>query len=287
MVREKKDNLNFTLLNIGHAIHNADWNWANVNSPFSRLYWVDGGNAKIVLPDGTYNLTPGHLYLIPSFTLHSYECDGYFSLYYIHIYEEQTENLSIIEQMNPSVEVEATEMDTLLVKRLSEINPNRELKLYDPSSYDNSQTLVKNISENAQLPYYLLIETKGILQQLFSRFLKDAEQKVEVTDNRILKALRYIRKNIDKPINISQLSELCFLTDDHFIRLFKNEMKCTPTQYINQKKIEKAQVMLIIDDIPIKEIAYNLAFDNISYFNKLFKKLTGLTPGEYKKRLHM
>ena len=161
------------------------------------------------------------------------------------------------------------------------------MKLYDPSSYDNSQTLVKNISENAQLPYYLLIETKGILQQLFSRFLKDAEQKIEVTDNRILKALRYIRKNIDKPINISQLSELCFLTDDHFIRLFKNEMKCTPTQYINQKKIEKAQVMLIIDDIPIKEIAYNLAFDNISYFNKLFKKLTGLTPGEYKKRLHM
>lgn len=287
MVREKKDSLNFTLLNIGHAIHNADWNWTNVNSPFSRLYWVDGGNAKIVLPDGTYNLMPGYLYLIPSFTLHSYECDGFFSLYYIHIYEEQTESLSIIEQVNLSVEVPANEIDTLLVKRLLEINPNRELKRYDPSFYDNSQTLMKNISENAQLPYYLLIETKGILQQLFSRFLKDAEQKIEVTDNRVLKALCYIRKNIDKPISISQLSELCFLTDDHFIRLFKNEMKCTPTQYINQKKIEKAQVMLIIDNIPIKEIAYNLAFDNISYFNKLFKKLTGLTPGEYKKRLHM
>jgi AraC-like DNA-binding protein len=64
-------------------------------------------------------------------------------------------------------------------------------------------------------------------------------------------------------------------------------MKCTPTQYINQKKIERAQVMLIIDDLPIKEIAYNLSFDNISYFNKLFKSLTGLTPGEYKKGLHV
>ncbi len=287
MVKEKKESLNFTLLNIGHATHNADWNWTNVNSPFSRLYWVDGGNARIVLPDGTYNLTPGHLYLIPSFTLHSYACDGYFSLYYIHVYEEQSDGLSITEQMNPAVEVEATDIDILLVRRLLVINPDRELKRYDPSFYDNSQTLVKNISENAQLPYYLLVETKGILQQLFSRFLRDAQKKIEVTDNRVLKALHYIRKNIDKPIGINQLSELCFLTDDHFIRLFKNAMKCTPTQYINQKKIEKAQVMLVIDDIPIKEIAYNLAFDNASYFNKLFKKITGLTPCEYKNKLHL
>lgn len=284
---KEKECLNFTLLNIGHAVHNADWNWSNVSSPFTRLYWVEGGNAKIVLPDGTYNLTPGHLYLIPSFTLHSYVCDGYFSLYYIHIYEEQTDTLSIIEQLNMPVEVEAASVDVQLVKRLLEINPDRELKRYDPSFYDNSQTLMKNISENAQLPYYLIIETKGILQQLFSRFLKMAELRIEVTDNRILKALRYIRKNIDKTINISQLSGLCFLTDDHFIRLFKKEMKCTPTQYINQKKIERAQVMLIIDDLPIKEIAYNLSFDNISYFNKLFKSLTGLTPGEYKKGLHV
>ncbi|WP_321426591.1 AraC family transcriptional regulator [uncultured Bacteroides sp.] len=284
---KEKECLNFTLLNIGHAVHNADWNWSNVSSPFTRLYWVEGGSAKIVLPEGTYNLTPGHLYLIPSFTLHSYVCDGYFSLYYIHIYEEQTDTLSIIEQLNMPVEVEAASVDVQLVKRLLEINPDRELKRYDPSFYDNSQTLMKNISENAQLPYYLIIETKGILQQLFSRFLKMAELRIEVTDNRILKALRYIRKNIDKTININQLSGLCFLTDDHFIRLFKKEMKCTPTQYINQKKIERAQVMLIIDDLPIKEIAYNLSFDNISYFNKLFKSLTGLTPGEYKKGLHV
>lgn len=282
MVKEK-EYLNFTLLNIGHAIHNADWNWSKVSSPFTRLYWVEDGAAKIILPNGIYDLTPNHLYLIPSFTLHSYVCDGYFSLYYIHIYEEQTETLSLIEQLNFPVEVDATDTDVLLIKRLLKINPNRALKLYDPSLYDNSQTLLRNISENQQLPYYLIIETKGILQQLFSRFLKTAEMRLEITDNRLLKVLRYIRKNINKTITIGQLSDLCFLTDDHFIKLFKKEMKCTPIQYINQKKIERAQVMLIIDDLPIKEIAYDLAFNNISYFNKLFKSVTGLTPSEYKK----
>ncbi|WP_321478707.1 AraC family transcriptional regulator [uncultured Bacteroides sp.] len=286
MVREK-ESLSLILLSIGHAIHHADWNWTNVSSPFTRLYWVEDGSAKVILPSGVYTLTPNHLYMIPAFTLHSYLCDGYFSLYYVHVYEEQTEAFSYIEQLNFPFEVESTPTDVLLVKRLLEINPNRALKLYDPSLYDNSQTLLRNISENQHLPHYLIIETKGILLQLFSRFLKTAELKIEVTDNRLLKVLRYIRKNLNKPISIRQLSDICFLTDDHFIKLFKKEIHCTPVQYINQKKIEKAQVMLIIDDLPIKEIAYHLSFNNISYFNKLFKSVTGFTPGEYKRNSYV
>ena len=60
-------------------------------------------------------------------------------------------------------------------------------------------------------------------------------------------------------------------------------MRCTPLQYINQKKIEKAQLMLIISDKSIKDIAYELSFDNISYFYRLFRRLTGIPPSRYKK----
>ena len=59
-------------------------------------------------------------------------------------------------------------------------------------------------------------------------------------------------------------------------------MKTTPLQYIVKKKIEKAQLLLITKDLAIKEIAYTLGYDNYSYFNKLFKKQTGLTPQTYK-----
>ena len=77
----------FILLNIGYAIHQGDWNYKHVNSPFARIYLVKEGTAKLHLPDKVQVLLPGHLYLIPPFTLHSYECDGHYSLYYIHIYE--------------------------------------------------------------------------------------------------------------------------------------------------------------------------------------------------------
>jgi AraC-like DNA-binding protein len=62
-------------------------------------------------------------------------------------------------------------------------------------------------------------------------------------------------------------------------------MQCTPVQYINQKKVEKAQLMLIIGEKAIKDIAYGLSFDNLSYFYRLFKKTTGISPQLYRSGL--
>jgi len=273
------DNLHLILLNIGSSVHNGDWNWKGVSSPFIRLFYVKEGYAKINFSDYTQELRPHCLYLIPSYTLHGYECDSYFAHTYIHVYEKQ----SILEELNFPLEIEANETDLLLVNRLLEINKGRELKQFDPKAYDNPPTLLQNITEDAHQPEYRVLETKGILLQLLSRFLQYATPKSEVSDERIVKVLNFIRKNINKQIKISQLSDICNLTEDHFIRLFKKEMQCTPIKYINQKKIEKAQFMLIIENIPIKDIAYSLSFENVSYFNRLFKQLTSYTPTQYEK----
>lgn len=276
------DNLHLTLLNIGGSIHNGDWNWKGISSPFARLFYVREGYAKINLSnDYVQELIPEHLYLIPPFTLHSYECNAYFSHIYIHIYEKPSSRISILEELNFPIEIKAGQTDLMLINRLLEINKGRELKQFDPKTYDNSPTLLRNIAEEAQQPEYTVLETKGILLQFFSRFLKYATVKSDISDERIVRVLSYIRRNIDKNIKISQLSDICSLTDDHFIRLFKKEMQCTPIHYINQKKIEKAQLLLIIENVPIKDIAYGLSFENISYFNRLFKRLTAYTPTQY------
>lgn len=71
---------------------------------------------------------------------------------------------------------------------------------------------------------------------LISRFLKDAQPKDSSSDNRIINVVNFIRKNIDKNIDIDTLAGLSCLSKDHFIRLFKSEMKTTPLQYIVKKK---------------------------------------------------
>ncbi|MDR1407502.1 MAG: AraC family transcriptional regulator [Tannerella sp.] len=274
----KKEKLNLILLNAARKEHHADWNWKGVNSPFARLYMVESGSAQVVMPDGAYTIHPGKLYLIPSFVTHSYKNDRFFTLYYIHIYDE----LNVFDRWSFPFEVDADELDAMLVKRLLAINPGRELKRSDPDSYDNMPTLMQNIAQNEQFTFHSIVETKGILLQLFSRFLDKASPKQEIADRRIAKVLRFIQENIHRSIPVSELSSLCYLTNDHLIRLFKKEIKCTPVQYINKKKIEKAQLMLIIGDKSIKDIAYGLSFDNISYFYRLFKKMTGVSPNRYK-----
>jgi len=275
----------FILLNVGYAYHDADWNWKDIHSPFARIHYVINGTAKIIREDGIFHLKKDHLYLTPSYTKHAYECDGILELFYIHIYENLGKNLSIFDILDFPVEIVSDPLDFQLIERMIKINPGRDLKFYDPKRYDNSTNVAQNMALQQQSPIAFEMETQGIIKQVVSRFLAKAVYKNEHIEERILKSLHYIHKNIDREIDINHLAEICFLTKDHFIRLFKKEINCTPGKYITQKKIEAAQLRLLIENINIKDVAYGLGFDNICYFNRLFTKVTGESPGRYKKRM--
>jgi AraC-like DNA-binding protein len=266
------------VLNVGLAIHNADWNWKNVNSPFTRLYYITEGTAQIELPDGIHTLYPHHMYFIPSFTVHTNICNSHFEHYYLHIYEDHYSEDDWLEHWKFPLEIEASPLDLSLFQRLCEINPHMNLQKSDPTTYDNNPTLMRNLLRNRQRAFCDKVESRGIVLQLLSHFLKYAQPKNEMEDNRIAKAVRYIHKHIAE-----KLAELSCLSKDHFIRLFKKGMGTTPLQYVNQKKIEKAQLLLLTEELAVKEIAFRLAFEDYSYFNRLFKKITGVTPQEYRR----
>ena len=271
------------VLNVGLAVHNADWNWKNVNSPFTRLYYVTEGSAQIELPDGIYTLSPKHMYFIPAFTIHTNICKSNFVHYYLHIYEDHYSDNDWLDHWKFPVEIEATDLDLALFKRLCEINPHMTLQKSDPTTYDNNPTLMQNLIKNRQRAFCDKVESRGIVFQLLSRFFKQGQTKIEMEDNRIAKTVLYIRKHLNEAIELEKLAEISCLSKDHFIRLFKKELGTTPLQYINQKKIEKAQLLLITEELAVKEIAFQLAFDDYSYFNRLFKKTTGVTPQEYRR----
>lgn len=271
------------VLNVGLAVHNADWNWKNVNSPFTRLYYVTEGSAQIELPDGIYTLSPKHMYFIPAFTIHTNICKSNFVHYYLHIYEYHYSDNDWLDHWKFPVEIEATDLDLALFKRLCEINPHMTLQKSDPTTYDNNPTLMQNLIKNRQRAFCDKVESRGIVFQLLSRFFKQGQSKIEMEDNRIAKTVLYFRKHLNEAIELEKLAEISCLSKDHFIRLFKKELGTTPLQYINQKKIEKAQLLLITEELAVKEIAFQLAFDDYSYFSRLFKKTTGVTPQEYRR----
>ena len=276
--------LHLLILNVGLATHNKDWNWEDVSSPFTRLYLVTEGHARLKINSRLVDLTPGHLYLIPSFVRHSDICDSLFAHYYLHIYEESQSNFRFFEDWEFQVEVEADDLDYLLFKRLCELNPSMNLPQSDPVSYDNNSTLLENIQRNKTREFCNKVESRGIVYQLVSRFLKESRPKDEVSDDRIQKVMSYVRKNLDKKLDINTLAEMSYLSKDHFIRVFKKESGETPMNHIISRKLERAMLILATKDTPVKTIAFNLGFEDHSYFNRLFKSRLGITPQQYREK---
>jgi len=281
-----RQNIEFmTLLHAGHNEHNGDWNFPSVYSPFVRLYLCDGGEAFTQIGKTVYKLRPGYMYLMPPYTMYSDWNSGYFSHYYIHVYERlEVGQLSIFEVMNIPIEIKASDFDMECIKRIVDINSTRTLPapLSDPTVYDNQETLVNILRNSKDIPAQLVAETNGLLLFIVSQFLKSATVRKRIEDERIGEVINYIRTNLNKKLAVSDLAKHCFLSEDHFGRLFKKEMSCLPNDYVQRKKIEAAQIMLAVDNRSIKDIAYSLAFENLSYFNRVFKKITGLTPSQYR-----
>lgn len=276
------DELKFLILNVGYAVHDGDWNWKNVRSPFTRLYYVTEGTAKVKIPSGVFTLTPGHLYLIPSFCLHSDINLSHFEHFYIHIYEDVSSKKRVFEDFDFPFELDAGPFDLELFKRICELNPYSRLAQSNPASYDNDTTLLQNLQSITTRSLWNRVESRGILYQLIAKFLKDARPKEDFSDDRIQTALSYIRKHLDERINISDLAVLACLSEDHFIRVFTKEVGDTPINYITKRKMERAQLLLATEKQPVKSIAYSLGYSDHSYFNRIFKSKIGMTPLQYR-----
>lgn len=83
-------------------------------------------------------------------------------------------------------------------------------------------------------------------------------------------------------LKLEQLAKLCNLSLSSFKRKFKKEFEDSPTNYINEKRLEKAKELLSITDLPINEIAYKTGFQDSLYFTRLFKNKIGMPPTIYR-----
>ena len=270
------------ILHAGCCHHDGDWNWKNVRSPFARLYYVTKGTAQVLMPDGIKTLSEGHLYLIPAHVMHSDVCTSIFSHLYVHVYETPDGTSGIFEELTFPFEIKAEPLDQQLMERLVMLNTKISLPQSDPQSYDNHDALLAYLQQGISLPPCERLESQGILLILMSRFLKYATPRNNISDSRIYNAITYIRRHMDTDIDIAALAEMSFMSKDHFIRMFRLQTGTTPNNYITRKKMESAELQLIASDIPVKQISHSLGYDDHSYFSKLFKKHTGITPLQYR-----
>lgn len=91
-----------------------------------------------------------------------------------------------------------------------------------------------------------------------------------------------IGKNKDYVEGLSKLIELSGKSQEHFTREFKKYYKITPSDYINHLRLQEAASLLHTCDEKIIDIMYQCGFNNLAYFNRLFKARYGIPPREYR-----
>ena len=94
---------------------------------------------------------------------------------------------------------------------------------------------------------------------------------------------KYIHLNYNETPDVNKVAADVHLSTAAFCRYFKKQTKMTFTEFVNQYRITQAKTLLL-QDKSVTEVCYEVGFDSLSYFNKLFKKLTRENPSIFKKK---
>ena len=103
-------------------------------------------------------------------------------------------------------------------------------------------------------------------------------------DNMILETQQWIGNHFQNQINIESIANKAVMSVRQLNRRFKAATGETVISYLHLIRVDAAKVSLVNTDLPFEEISVNSGYENVSFFRRIFKKQTSLTPSEYRKR---
>jgi AraC-like DNA-binding protein len=131
---------------------------------------------------------------------------------------------------------------------------------------------------------------KGYMYEFFFHLNNMCEESsiINVAHNKrmdkIKDVIKYIEENYQHPISIDEIADVCNFSSSHFMKYFKKVMGTSFTDYLNEYRLSMASRLLLSSSDNILEIAAECGYDNLSYFNRLFKKKYGVTPSAYRNK---
>ena len=157
-------------------------------------------------------------------------------------------------------------------------------------SNETTQQLSSRIIElNQKRGFDSVLEFMSILHNLSTsrnmRILSDSTFKPVVytyNSRRIEKTFEYMNRNFDKTVSLAEVSRISRMSEVSFSRFFKSQTGNTFIDSLTEIRLGHASRMLIDTTQSISEIAYHCGFNNISNFNRIFKKRKGCTPSEFR-----
>jgi AraC-like DNA-binding protein len=258
-----------------------EWEFNDLSFPFWRLYYNSIGGAKVCFKNKTVVLIADKVILIPPYTSFS-----------TSLKQMNTESLSgnRITSFNELKGLKEIGMvDHLFIHfnlgfQYDHLFPT----IFEFSVEEQTQKLLDEIrfsviDQFSEVSFQLTLLIHSLILQMVSKIPAES-WKEKTTDNRVLKVIDFIDIHFKESLSNELLAEKTAMSPNSYLRLFKATTGFTLQQYVQNKRIEKAILMMHHNqDAAIEQIAERCGFSDRHHFSKVFKRIVKVAPAQYRK----
>lgn len=252
------NHINMKITHIFHVCVGSEWHSENRADNINRLYFVLDGGAYLTVNGKRIDLLPNHIYLIPANLNYSYCCDDYMEKIFVHF------SLCII----PNKDL------------LSDLN---KVFVFEADSYGIKQIQDTLYNENMHASMFL----KCYIYKLLSDAAKPMDEQIYhdvIIFKKYSRLYQYITDNLYADVTIEDICRETGFSRRYISYRFKQDTGQTLKEYFTALIVDRLKYMLQCTNMPVKTISAELRFNNEFYCSKFFKKHTGLSPREFRKK---
>lgn len=260
--------VNCKLLYVTSAQFDVDWHSIKHTHPFTELFYVLKGKGSFHVEDRILAVSEDDLVIVNSNINHTESSNGESPLEYIVL---GIEGISILAG-----------------------NRENEVNLYSLHNYEDYKheilfyikTLLQEASTKSD--YYDLI-SQNLLEVLIMNIIRRTKSELIIeTSNKISHECAYVKQYLDQhfseEINLDELARISFINKYYLVHSFKKYSGMTPINYLNNKRLKEACMLLKTTNHSIATIASIIGMSSQSYFCQSFKKQYKISPNEYRKQ---
>ena len=267
-------------LSIDRCTRDGEYNMIKHWHPEFEIQYFISGRRYFFIEDQTFALKPGSMVLVNSGQVHNTFSDKY-------IYHDRVlllfENEKFTDQLSPF----GINLEDFFAKNWGDIQIPK-------SDQEFVAQLFADLAQEVNDKHFIFQAAAGLkmaelmvylMRLKYSGSMEEIPKKTRAEGNEVVDQLtQYIRENYATVGSLDELARIFYLDKFYLSRLFKKNTGHTITEFINIQKIQKAQKLLEDTEDSIAEIGKAVGYDNMTYFNRVFKKYIETSPLQYRKK---
>lgn len=309
------DNIHFHFLYIDRYSFGRNWIFPESSIPYNMLRYIESGTASFFIDSQEYSVKKDQIIYIPkgsqlscfatsshfSFTSIRFTSSVFFEggdllgdYYHLPKIMEGKGESFYFDEMYQWVKKNSPAkmffvrgyLELLIASLIAKVNPEREQEEFPPISLNTKNDIEEQAKNSANLASLSqpssCSKKEATEEQDLAKIRNQIKKSGTGMDSRIQGVVDYILLHPNEKYSPSRLAEMAELSKQRFTALFSSQLGKSPMVYIKELKLTTAARKLLVSNLHINDIAYELGYEDTNYFIREFKRAFGCTPKQYR-----